>query len=92
MNTIKGFGKKWLQQPPTSGQKLKKAIGDDEIAGSLKALFEFHQHFDKIFIREEQSAWSLFMAALGLSRRICRCDLGMFFAVVDSVNQCVYAS
>ena len=60
MNTIKGFGKKWLQQPPASGQKPKRAIGEGEIAGSLKALIEFHHHFDKIFIREEQSEWSLF--------------------------------
>ena len=60
VNTIKGFGKKWRQQPPASGQKPHKAIEPADLVASIKALIEYHHAFDSVFVRDEQRGWSLF--------------------------------
>lgn len=60
MKTIKGFGKKWRQQPPASGQKPQSEIEATAVAASLEMLIEYHQAFDEVFTRDEQRGWSLF--------------------------------
>jgi len=58
--TFKGFGKKWRQEPPASGQKPQREIKQSDLTASIKALIEFHHAFDSVFVREEQRGWSLF--------------------------------
>ena len=91
MNTIKGFGKKWRQQPPASGQKPHKAIEPADLVASIKALIEYHHAFDSVFVRDEQRGWSLFYLCGQLANLERKTIEPMVLALFDVDGQAVRA-